>query len=561
MGYSSVTTKPSKTGAVSSRGPTSSLKGSNVNPTIRHAEWYIKQGWPCVPVLKGSKKPAITWKELQTRINTPEEVQEMFGTNGVNLSIVTGKFSGLVVLDADSEKGRDKIESFLPDSYQTPICKTAHGWHYYFKHPGEPIKTGTIIPKHLDCRGDGGLIAAPPSEGKEWQVKPSDCKPAHMPTSLLEYLREYSLNSSSSLYTSNKLVTSPSGLSFVKGARDHTLFRVARHLRQGGCSEADACQIIVNLGKTCDPPFSEKECLEKVYSTYRHGQAIHDNIAQAVREWVLVTPGYFLVTDCYKELELVTSSDKNTARVALKRMVEDGTIRRTENRGVYEVINKEFQDLDWQNASDLDELEIRWPLNLENKAIIYPGNLVLISGETNVGKTAFMIALAYMNKDKHDIYYWASSDESDESTLKMRIDKLEDPGADWSRFHARKRAHKFCDVIEPDAVNLIDYISPYEKPWMIAKDLEEIAEKIRSGVVIAAIQKDPKKERGVGGEFTQFKPAFAFNLIRGDIKTGKPHTLEPTKIKNARYPDLYKECNSPIKFKLYNGCQFFMVGD
>jgi hypothetical protein len=534
------------------------MAGAMTDPKVlRAARIYVNQlGWPVVPVAKGTKKPLAKWRALQERLNTPEELQAMFSENGVNISAVTGAISGLVVLDADSEEGIAEIESYLPDGLITPICNTAHGKHYYFKHPGQPIKTGSLKPGHIDVRGDGGMIAVPPSEGKRWAIKPTDCMPADIPSKLLEVLTQYSLNKSSSLYTEN--VTN-GGLVFTQGGRDNSLFHVARWLRQGGANEDEARQVIELLGKSCEPPMPAVDCFQKVESTYRHEIRTCDNIAEALRLQLLVTPGRFKVTDCYTELGLVTSSNKAACRVALGRMVDEGLLRRTGDRGIYEVIDKTYNDLDWQNAPDLDPLDIRWPLNLQDKVNIYPGNLVLMAGETNVGKTAFMISFAYLNKDRHDIFYWASSDESDESTLKMRIGLLGDPGADWSRFHARKRTHSFHDVIEPDAINLIDYISPYEKPWMIAKDLEEISEKIRNGVVIVAVQKDPKKERGVGAEFTQFKPAFSFNLIRGNVKEHQPHKLEPTKVKNARYPDLIKEAYQVIQFKLVNGCKFMKV--
>ena len=92
------------------------------------AQQYNELGWPVVPVAKGSKKPACRWKELQSRLNTPDELNQAFSKNGVNISIVTGEFSGLVVLDADSEHGKAELEKHLPDNFETPIAKTARGW-------------------------------------------------------------------------------------------------------------------------------------------------------------------------------------------------------------------------------------------------------------------------------------------------------------------------------------------------------------------------------------------------------------------------------------------------
>ena len=127
-------------------------RGLTVHP-LEAAERYVARGWPVVPVAKGSKRPTCKWKDLQARLNTPEELQAAFGNNGVNVSIVTGAFSGLVVLDADSEHGKAELEKLLPDGLETPICKTARGWHYYFKHPGN----GQKIPSKPLIEGPFGL--------------------------------------------------------------------------------------------------------------------------------------------------------------------------------------------------------------------------------------------------------------------------------------------------------------------------------------------------------------------------------------------------------------------
>ena len=51
-------------------------------------------------------------------------------------------------------------------------------------------------------------------------------------------------------------------------------------------------------------------------------------LSARLREWVEVTDGVFSVTDCYRDLGLVTAGDKNTCRVTLKRLVEEGLIER-----------------------------------------------------------------------------------------------------------------------------------------------------------------------------------------------------------------------------------------
>ncbi len=168
---------------------------------LEAAERYVARGWPVVPVAKGGKRPTCKWKGLQARLNTPEELLAAFGNNGVNISIVTGAFSGLVVLDADSEHRKAELEKLLPDGLETPICKTARGWHYYFKHPGngQKIPSKPLIEGHLDCKADGGLVAVPPSEGKQWVIGLRDVAPANLPGTILDLINSYNFSLKSSL--------------------------------------------------------------------------------------------------------------------------------------------------------------------------------------------------------------------------------------------------------------------------------------------------------------------------------------------------------------------------
>lgn len=122
-------------------------------------EQYIKKGWSVIPVGR-DKKPLITsWKEYQTRLPTLEEVKNW--PKG-NIAVITGPVSNLAIIDLEKEG----LEYAAKRRLFSPVTvKTGRGKHYYFKHPGEKIKTlhtiGNI--KGLDVRGDGGYALLPPS--------------------------------------------------------------------------------------------------------------------------------------------------------------------------------------------------------------------------------------------------------------------------------------------------------------------------------------------------------------------------------------------------------------
>jgi len=116
---------------------------------------YLKRA-SILPVGR-DKKPLIPWKKFQSRKPTEDEVREWFKKfPEMNIGIITGKISDLIVVDVEKGGSVDN----LPD---TLIVKTGGGgWHYYYKYT-EGINNKTRIKDLIDIRGDGGYVIAPPS--------------------------------------------------------------------------------------------------------------------------------------------------------------------------------------------------------------------------------------------------------------------------------------------------------------------------------------------------------------------------------------------------------------
>lgn len=135
--------------------------------TITHKEQllesalsYLSHGFSIIPIGK-DKKPLIKWKEFQVRKPTEEEVRQWCASPGITgIGIVTGKISGLLVLDI--EKGVNIAELDIPG---TPTVKTGgDGWHIYFSNADhEELPNFTRFRDKMDIRGEGGYVIAPPS--------------------------------------------------------------------------------------------------------------------------------------------------------------------------------------------------------------------------------------------------------------------------------------------------------------------------------------------------------------------------------------------------------------
>jgi hypothetical protein len=109
------------------------------------------------------KVPAIAWREFQTRLPTDAEVADWFGAEPMNIAVVTGAVSGVVVIDADAPDALRWCTQRLP--YTPWQTQTARGFHLWYRHPGVPVANRARIDTRdgrlaIDVRGDGGFVIA-----------------------------------------------------------------------------------------------------------------------------------------------------------------------------------------------------------------------------------------------------------------------------------------------------------------------------------------------------------------------------------------------------------------
>lgn len=137
-----------------------------------------------VPNTPGDGKvPALGWLEYQTRRPTDAELVRWFGGKPMNLAIVTGAVSGVVVIDADSPEGLRWCTKHLP--YTPWQTQTSRGFHLFYRHPGVRVGNRARLETRdgrlkVDSRGDGGFVIAPGSlhasgtwyrEAGDWTAK------------------------------------------------------------------------------------------------------------------------------------------------------------------------------------------------------------------------------------------------------------------------------------------------------------------------------------------------------------------------------------------------------
>ncbi|GAB5047514.1 bifunctional DNA primase/polymerase [Thermodesulfovibrio sp. TK110] len=143
------------------------MRGQNCN-LISTARCFLRAGFSVVPVAPNSKKPAIPWKELSFKYLHTELVEHTFNHNS-NIAIVTGKISGITVVDVDEPDQFNKFYNFDElMEYASVVVKTARGYHFWFKYDPE-IKTMQRQELGFDIKNDHALVLTPPSKINEHQ--------------------------------------------------------------------------------------------------------------------------------------------------------------------------------------------------------------------------------------------------------------------------------------------------------------------------------------------------------------------------------------------------------
>ena len=235
------------------------------------------------------KRPIIAWTEYQRRLPTREEVTEWFTENpDANIGIVTGKVSGIVVFDLDSDDAK-KFAEEQGGFPATPMVISGRGVHVYMKYPGFEVRNNANTKLKIDIRGDGGQVVAPPSihaTGREYQWKEGqsifDVEPAECLPWMIDYLKSIAASKAEpkpEKISKPKDVINPAGhdktgfaeiiaTGCKEGERNDTAARIIGHLMKTGMDDAELWEIIGMWNEKNAPPLTEWE-LQKTFESIK----------------------------------------------------------------------------------------------------------------------------------------------------------------------------------------------------------------------------------------------------------------------------------------------------
>jgi hypothetical protein len=536
------------------------------NPYLDAALYYRSLNWSVIPLSPLSKIPPKGFEVIpyRERLASKEEIKAWWGKwPDANVAIITGKLSNLFVVDFDKYKpeySEEKALEFFPDNIITPVDRSARGGeHHYYCYPeGANLTIHADTLPAIDYRGEGGYIMAPPSSfngsSASWVVRPDEAAPSPVPEKFLQLIKNTNNIYTHGVDKDNQQMSTASTNVYKSGRRDQDLFHIAHLLVKAGCEDDYLYKTLEMLALSCNPPFPLHEAELKIKSAIERASRKERNLAAEVRDYVLSTNGVFLSTEVAKCLHLSTREDLKNLSIILKRLEsKEKIIEKYGNKnGCYKSIDQEEELIDIFNV-DLAPFDISLPLKIHEYVTIHKSNVIVIAGESNAGKTSFCLNVARMNRDKQKINY-LSSEMQDGTELRIRLNEFEENIEKWRGVKFEFRTDDFPGKIIPDAINIIDYLDEGNdaEAYRMPLRIKEISKKLKSGVAVIAIQKDPNKEFGFGGSGTLNRSRLYLTTTTKGVMTIKKGKIWRNKLLNPN--GMY--CN----YKLVAGCKYYLDG-
>jgi len=274
-----------------------------------------------------------------------------------------------------------------------------------------------------------------------------------------------------------------------------------------------------------------------------------DILSDRVLAWVKETTGWWATDELDRDLGI---SAKDNRRQILHRLKEQGIVEQHPKVNKHwRYVNKAVTSLDILAAPRLGVLPVKWPLGIEKYVKLFPGNVAVVAGTQNAGKTALLLNFVRLNMGQSPIYYWCSEMGQDE--LQDRLSMFPRMNlVDWQKVQWRERAADFEDVIVPDCVNIIDFLEMTDELYRVNTHLTNISHRVGTGLAVVAIQKKEGAKFGRGQEFGLEKPKLYLSMDKGRL----------TIVKGKSWANPKVDPNGlTIGFKISGGCQFEVTRD
>lgn len=329
-------------------------------------------------------------------------------------------------------------------------------------------------------------------------------------------------------------------------ARD--ILNILNDMAERGASTEALAEIHDKLAGEGLPPDIQKRALEIIAGQKHLEKEIFD---KDVKEFVGNATGIITTNDVLNFFD-ARREQKRRIYDLIRQMEKDGLIVRTGNRnGTYRPVdsNPHIMDLD---ADEGENANIKLPFLLHDLVELYTKNVIVVAGEKDAGKTAFALNTAWLNKDTYRVVYINS--EMGTQELKKRLAKFPQDYTkrEWQKITWMEQAQNYEDHIDPDGLNIIDFLEIGKEAFTVTEDIRRSFDKLNRGLLLIVMQKRSYKEYAVGGEGTLEKARLALNLEHA----GGENLCRITVAKNWKGTE--KPRGKVCKYKIRNGGEIWM---
>lgn len=242
-------------------------------PMFRQGAVRCSCGKPACSSIGKHPYPKFAPNGLKNASNAPGIIEPWFKDTVLNVGIVTGEKSGIVVLDIDPRHDGDETLAALEKKHG-PLPLTwrfltgGGGEHIIFRHPGGTVPNSAgHIGKGIDVRGDGGYIVAPPSKHESGRIyaisvdhDPESVPLADLPDWLLSLLRSAPMQGETTQAAAPEEARKRFQEIIAEGGRNDMLARLAGHLLRRRIDPWIALELLASWNAThCQPPLQGEE--------------------------------------------------------------------------------------------------------------------------------------------------------------------------------------------------------------------------------------------------------------------------------------------------------------
>lgn len=228
---------------------------------------YIDSGWSILPVKPDEKRPYMTNWLQYTRTRPGKQLVDSWFNNltGAGVGLVTGKISGIVVLDVE-HWCPTPVEELLKKYPTNMVARSGGGGvHLFYSYPQNvgKISNRVGIFEGADLRADGGFLVLPPTmhpsgNRYEWIKRGI---PGAFPMAFLD------LESRSPTSSEGWITEALRGVS--EGGRNDTCARLAGYFFKKGLNSDIVEALLMEWNEKNDPPLPVSEVRTTIKSIER----------------------------------------------------------------------------------------------------------------------------------------------------------------------------------------------------------------------------------------------------------------------------------------------------